>query len=289
MRRSFAFELPEKAPVARSHTAVLHLALMLITRSDYRWIAYGEVSPEKAVRFVERMMEQYLVHLPSEALASRRKAGLPVTRLILAPHVEELPHYKDGVRRPVVPYLILSTKDLKGLNLYPIKSKKARPWGRRGRGNELRIFPHSRPDRDRGRGPSLAYTWRGKYVLGLRPRYSGKNADKPFVYTWFLTNWEFERWSVALTQAARDGDLRALRKLFAYLTEYPRFAGVRKDLKALIRAASKAFEPHRRRADGRRLTFPLPDELRELEPIRAVPIWNDPPRTLGDVLSEAQG
>ncbi len=34
---------------------------------------------------------------------------------------------------------------------------------------------------------------------------------------------------------------------------------------------------------------PLPDELKELEPIRAVPIWNDPPRTLGDVLSEVQG
>ena len=259
----------------------MHLALMLIARAGYSHVAYSEVAPEKASRFVERMMEEHLVHLPSEAIAARRKAGLPVARLIPAPYVEELPNYKEGVKRPVLPFLLLASAKLPGVDMRPVKPRLAKPWGR-GRG-DLHVFPHHRADRN-PRGSLLTYTWRGRYVLGMRPRTSKAKATRPYAPTWFLTDWEFERWSVTLTRAARDGDVQALRKAFSYLAQYPRFGGVRQDLKVLIRAASKAFEPHRRRADGRRLAFPLPEELKTLRPLQAVRVWDDPPRTLGDVL-----
>jgi len=275
-KRSLAFTDPEEAPVPRSQTAAMSLALQLASRAGLTWVKYGEVSPAKVLQMVYNLMNRHHVHLPSQAQSYRRAAGLPVARLILAPYPEEITNYVDQKKRLVWPYLLLASKDLPGEKMARLRPSTAAKNGGR--------FPHARADKSHNGRSILAYTWRGRYVWGVRPRTFGKRAQNPYVLTWFLTDWEFDRWSTSLALAARRGDTRALAAAFGYLAEYPRFGGVREDLRRLIKLARKAFEPHRRRADGRRLAFPLPEELRKLPPLRAVKIWDDPPMTLGESL-----
>ncbi len=269
---SLAFRTPEECPLPRNQTAAMQLILTLISRAGLRWVHYGEVPPEKVLKFVRRMMDQHAVHLPSAALTYRKQAGLPVARLVLAPYPEELPHLTNGTTRLVWPYMLIASHDLKGENMSPLwPSRVGSPDGGR--------FPH---------GPGrLNYTWRTRYVLGVRPRTSGRKAANPWVYTWYLTDWEFEKWAGILAEYARKGDAYQVHKRLAYLAEFPRFAGIRGDLRALLRLVRKHWGQHMRTA-GARKRLPIPEELRELKPITRVPVW-DPPRTLGDALEELAG
>lgn len=284
-----AFCAPEELPLPRSQTAAMQLALQLIA-GGYRWVTYGEVNPAKVRTMVARMMDRHLIHLPSEAQSVRRRAGLPVARLILAPYPEELQNYADQEKRFVWPYLLVATGQLDGEDLQPARPPKIKHLGKEIR-QPHRLEPekmrHARADQDRY--SQLAYTWRGRYVLGWMPKTGGKRGENPWRLTWFLTDWEFERWSASLAISARRGDVRALAAAFKYLANYPRFAGVRRDLKRLIKSAKRAFDPHRRRAGPERLRFPLPDELRELRPITRVRVWDEPPLTLGAALSDLAG
>ena len=274
-KNSLAFTTPEEAPIPRSQTAAMSLALQLASRAGLVWVKYGEVDPRGILKMVNNLMRRYYVHLPSQALVYRRASGYPVARLVLAPYPEELMNYADNKKRLVWPYLLLATKNLDGEGMKQLYMPRAVENGGR--------FPHARADKSTNRRSNLVYTWRGRYVWGVRPRTYGKRSQNPYALTWFLTDWEFERWSTSLTVSARAGDTRDLARAFRYLSNYPRFGGVREDLRRLIKAARKAFEPHRRRA-GRRLAFPLPEELRDLPPLRAVKIWDDPPMTLGEAL-----
>lgn len=274
-RNSMAFDAPEELPLPRSQTAAMQLALQLIA-AGYRWVHYGEVNPAKVQTMVARMMERHFIHLPSEAQSVRRRAGLPVARLILAPYPEELENYADKTKRRVWPYLLVATGELDGEPLKPVQ-----PPPKKFAGADYRLR-HKRADRD---GETfLAYTWRGRYVLGWVPKTGGKKGENPWRLTWFLTDWEFDRWSGSLILAARHGDVRALTAAFKYLANYPRFAGIRRDLKRLIKATKKAFDPHRRQAKPHKLRFPLPEELDKLKPITRVKVWDKPPLTLGKAL-----
>jgi len=108
---------PASYPLLRSQTALLAKAYLLTQREGYRWWKLQTSPEEKILAALHKLDERHYILLDPNTRSYRRRAGLPVAQVLLAPEPQ-------GGKWPL---LLLASERLQGENLQDAR-RKALTW-----------------------------------------------------------------------------------------------------------------------------------------------------------------
>jgi hypothetical protein len=242
---------PAEYPLLRSQTALLAKAYLLTQREGYRWWKYQTAPEEKILGALAKLHERHHVLLDRNTRSYRRRMGLPVAQVLLAPEP----------RGGEWPMLLLATKKLEGENLFDVR-KKPLTW--------------------------VAYSkeaggWTPFYVLEARGGHPTP--------TWWLHHDVYQRFLEEALFHAQRRDWPRLAGLLRALGEYPAFRGIWTQIREIERRARQIWSGRIvREAQGRNPLPPWRSATRDwrktpLSPMGVELYRNEPPRTLGEWLA----
>lgn len=245
---------PADYPLLRSQSALLAQALRLVARDGYTWWHVQTAPTDRVLTAVRKLDARHAVLLDRAAQAARRRARLPVARLLLAP-VSVMPPEDPP---PTWPMLLLATRPLPGEELQRV---------------DLSANP---------RTPLYWVAWRGEW----RPTYVLKR-DQRGKPTWFLSEEFYREMLEEALYYANRGDWPRLVGHMKGAGHLPMFRGVWSQVQEIRRRVQAVWgDRYLRDPSGQWRTPPWQAAVAEwprrpLSPI-GMRLYSEEPRTLGE-------
>jgi len=265
--------IPEEYRLLRNQSALLAIALRLVSREKHAFWQLQETQTEKILLAVKRLDEKWAILLDRRARSHRRDARLPVVHALLAPVSVQPP----AAPQRTWPILVLSDRPLPNERMCKIKGLTGNP------GNNAENADKAK----KAKIPECDLTWVAWRKGAWRPTYVLQRDERGHL-TWFLTEDFFQELLEEALYYAHRGDWVHLVGQLKKVGALPAFAGVWSQMQEIRKRVQKAWgDKHLRYPDGQ---FRSPPWRRALEnwpksplsPIGMRLYPDEPPRTLGE-------